>query len=180
MHKHRSKETIYEPEKQGKTLSLLCSALTWLSDERERAKKGKLKEVVGDDGIKGRSVVALFSPFTMLIRHVCVCVAKDWVIEQTIDRMRREMEADEQEYEQRLMKARKREEAMRRVARGRVTKRMVMLDILCMLFYSWCSLRKSVSRQIKKRTTTTIFSSFLRQIKNPTRERCIFLQLYEH
>lgn len=54
-------------------------------------------------------------------------IAKDWVIEQTLERVRREMEADEREYEERLAKARKREEMMRRAAKGRAVKRQVSL-----------------------------------------------------
>lgn len=68
--------------------------------------------------------MALFS-FFRLIDTNCVSVAKYWVIEQTLDKMRREMEADEQEYEAKLLKARKREEAMRRASKGRVNKRPV-------------------------------------------------------
>ena len=52
-------------------------------------------------------------------------LAKDWVIEQTLQRVRRDLEASEQEYEERLVKARRREEALRRAAKGRVTKRLV-------------------------------------------------------
>ena len=39
--------------------------------------------------------------------------------------MRRDLEASEREYEERLAKARRREEALRRAATGRVTKRRV-------------------------------------------------------
>ncbi len=52
-------------------------------------------------------------------------IAKDWVIEQTLARIRRDMEADEQEYEARLAKARKREDMLRRAAKARVVKRQV-------------------------------------------------------
>lgn len=56
-------------------------------------------------------------------------LAKDWVVEQTIERVRRELEADEEEYEMRLAQARKREEIMRRAAKGRVTKRLVSFSL---------------------------------------------------
>jgi chromosome transmission fidelity protein 1 len=51
-------------------------------------------------------------------RHDCTLrdfSAPEWVISQTRDRLRRELEADELEYEERLSAARKREETQRRI-----------------------------------------------------------------
>ena len=47
------------------------------------------------------------------------------MIEQTLERARRDLEADELEYEERLAQARKREEVIRRAAKAKVTKKIV-------------------------------------------------------
>lgn len=68
-----------------------------------------------------------------------VSIAKDWVIEQTLARIRRDIEADEREYEARLAKARKREDMLRRAAKARVVKRQVGKPVhFCSLsFLKW-------------------------------------------
>jgi len=69
--------------------------------------------------------VSLTDRLVRLLTRSLVHIAKDWVIEQTLDRIRRDMEADEREYEEQLVKARKREETMRRAVKARVVKRQV-------------------------------------------------------
>lgn len=52
-------------------------------------------------------------------------IARDWVMEQTLARVRRDMEADEREFEARMERAKKREDNLRRAAKARVVKRQV-------------------------------------------------------
>lgn len=83
-----------------------------------------MKEVVGEDAMATRGWFLRPCFLGNLMTRIYI-LAKDWVVEQTLERVRRELEADEQEYETRLAQARKREEIMRRAAKGRVTKRLV-------------------------------------------------------
>ena len=49
----------------------------------------------------------------------------NWVLEQTLDRKRRQLEGEESEYADRLSRARQKEVIMRKAARARVRKKLV-------------------------------------------------------
>lgn len=49
----------------------------------------------------------------------------DWVVSQTIERKRRVIEAEERDYEERLLKARQKEAVLRNMARAKARKRVV-------------------------------------------------------
>ena len=103
---------------QGKTASLLSATISWLLDDHERAKKGCLSHLATSDRA---------CPLEPHIRNTSQLwhTANDWVAAQTLSRRRRELETEEAEYRERLLRARRREEAMKRIASGRVVKRQV-------------------------------------------------------
>lgn len=98
---------------------MLSATISWLLDDHERAKKGYLIDPLATND--------RMSPLARIRKasrpmHV---LASDWVAVQTLDRRRRDLETEEAEYRGRLLRARKREEAMKRIANGRVVKRQV-------------------------------------------------------
>lgn len=107
---------------QGKTLSLLCSSLTWLTDERERARKGQFSQQATQSSSKVYSMLRCLGG---CISSVALITAPAWVSSQSAQIRQRELEAQDREYEERLAKARKVEARLRALGNARVTKRQV-------------------------------------------------------
>lgn len=57
-------------------------------------------------------------------------IAMDWVLAQTIDRKRRQLEAEELEYSERLARAKQKESIMRKAAKARVRKKQVSFNVV--------------------------------------------------
>ncbi|KAJ3556498.1 hypothetical protein NP233_g11962 [Leucocoprinus birnbaumii] len=74
------------------------------------------------ENIENRAITIVESP-TGTNSSLIFDQGKEWVIEQTRERIRRQLEADELAYQERLVSAGRREEAMRRAARARVLKK---------------------------------------------------------
>ena len=67
-----------------------------------------------------------------LVAHHSTVAELDWVTAQTMERKQKQLEAEDEEYAQRLAKARQREAMIRKAAKARVRKRMV-----CAVMRSW-------------------------------------------
>jgi len=93
---------------QGKSLSLLCASLTFLADLRAHAKA----EAVA----KARQEV---------VDSFCGQDEPDWVMEQEVDRVLKEIDAREREVEDRLNKVRTKEAEERDRARKRVVSSVI-------------------------------------------------------
>lgn len=70
-------------------------------------------------------IQAMVAVLSCIVAVLTIGKVKDWVVEQTRERIQRQLESEERDYQDRLLAARKREELMRRKAHARVLKKAV-------------------------------------------------------
>ncbi|KAH7336846.1 DNA repair helicase [Rhizoctonia solani] len=95
----RKVAVLESPTGTGKSLSLLCGAMTWLRDNKERAIRGELENLKFN----------IQKP--------------EWVSRQILEKHKRELEQAEADLEERLQAARRREEKIKQQERGRARKK---------------------------------------------------------
>lgn len=120
-------------------MSLLSGSLTWLNDEKGRAEKGKLSELEAtyaqDDG--------LFKVCNKCKIMLTLFLAPQWIVKQSVEFARRRLLLEQEDFQARLEKARKKEESIRRLMNARVTKRRVSLSVVPPLEYSPTSMQEN-------------------------------------
>jgi hypothetical protein len=108
-------------------------------------------------------------------------IAKDWVVQQTLARLRRELEAEDKEFQGKLAEARKREESWKRAKKGRVVKRPVSrLMLIDINSYSTHRFRESWLKNHRIATMKLDFFQKRIRVAEMKVKRCTYPLRYAH
>lgn len=95
--------------------------MTWLKDEQGRSKKGQLAAL--EESLKGDGNGAARLTFCHGSCYSLTTAEPAWVLKQSLELHRRELEGAEEALQERLEAARRKEEALRRKEKGHVRKK---------------------------------------------------------